>query len=152
VGAANYEIRIKGRVSDSLLSAFEGLAVTTEPVETIVYGPLADQEAVHRLLIKLESLGLEVVEFRFGSLPPGGHHGVAGRTSDPEGVPSRPHERISRTSAAAVALVARVSYVWRRGWRNHPLRVMRSVVRPAAWERDRMDGSTGGRDASAEAG
>jgi hypothetical protein len=64
VGAANYEIRIKGRVSDSLLSAFEGLAVTTEPVETIVYGPLADQEAVHQLLIKMESLGLEVVEFR----------------------------------------------------------------------------------------
>ena len=64
MGAANYEIRIKGRVSDSLLPAFEGLAVTTEPVETIVYGPLADQEAVHRLLIKLESLGLEVVEFR----------------------------------------------------------------------------------------
>jgi hypothetical protein len=64
VGTANYEIRIKGRVSDSLLSAFEGLAVTTEPVETIVYGPLADQEAVHRLLIKMESLGLEVVEFR----------------------------------------------------------------------------------------
>jgi hypothetical protein len=64
VGAANYEIRIKGRVSDSLLSAFEGLAVTTEPVETIVYGPLDDQEAVHQLLIKMESLGLEVVEFR----------------------------------------------------------------------------------------
>jgi hypothetical protein len=64
VGAANYEIRIKGRVSDSLLSAFEGLAVTTEPVETIVYGPLADQDAIHRLLLKLESLGLEVVEFR----------------------------------------------------------------------------------------
>jgi hypothetical protein len=64
VGAANYEIRIKGRLSDSLLSAFEGLAVTTEPVETIVYGPLADQEAVHRLLIKLESLGLEVIELR----------------------------------------------------------------------------------------
>jgi hypothetical protein len=64
VGAANYEIRIKGRISESLLPAFEGLAVTTEPVETIVYGPIADQEAVHRLLIKLESLGLEVVEFR----------------------------------------------------------------------------------------
>ena len=61
---ANYEIWIKGRVSDSLLSAFEGLAVTTEPVETIVYGPLADQDAVHQLLIRLESLGLEVVEFR----------------------------------------------------------------------------------------
>jgi hypothetical protein len=64
MGAANYEIRIKGRLSESLLPAFEGLTVTTEPVETIVYGPIADQEAVHKLLIKLESLGLEVVEFR----------------------------------------------------------------------------------------
>ena len=78
--AANYEIRIKGRVNDSQLSAFEGLDVTTEPVETIVYGPLADQEAVHRLLIRLESLGLEVVEFR--RLP-----GAAG---DPGGAPPSP--------------------------------------------------------------
>ena len=80
MSAANYEIRIKGRVSDSLLPAFEGLAVTTEPVETIVYGPIADQEAVHRLLIRLESLGLEVVEFR--RLP-----GAAG---DPGGAPPSP--------------------------------------------------------------
>jgi hypothetical protein len=64
VEAANYEIRIKGRLHDSLLPVFEGLAVTTEPVETIVYGPIADQEALHNLLIKLQSLGLEVVEFR----------------------------------------------------------------------------------------
>ena len=78
--AANYEIRIKGRVNDSQLSAFEGLDVTTEPVETIVYGPLTDQEAVHRLLIRLESLGLEVVEFR--RLP-----GAAG---DPGGAPPSP--------------------------------------------------------------
>ena len=75
MGAANYEIRIKGRVSDAVLSAFEGLDVTTEPVETIVYGPLADQEAVHRLLIKLESLGLEIVEFR--RLPGAGDPGAA---------------------------------------------------------------------------
>jgi hypothetical protein len=37
VAAATYEIRIKGRVSDSLLPAFEGMEVTTEPVETIVF-------------------------------------------------------------------------------------------------------------------
>lgn len=78
--AANYEIRIKGRVNDSQLSAFEGLAVTAEPVETIVYGPLADQEAVHRLLIRLESLGLEVVEFR--RLP--------GEAGDPGAAPPSP--------------------------------------------------------------
>jgi hypothetical protein len=80
MGAANYEIRIKGRISESLLPAFEGLAVTTEPVETIVYGPIADQEAVHKLLIKLESLGLEVVEFR--RLP--GDPGDPGAASPPQ--------------------------------------------------------------------
>ena len=35
MAAANYEIRIKGRISDSLLPVFEGLAVTTEPVPPI---------------------------------------------------------------------------------------------------------------------
>jgi malate/lactate dehydrogenase len=64
VGAANYEIRIKGRISESLLPAFEGLTVTTEPVETILHGPVPDQEALHELLSKIQSLGLEVVELR----------------------------------------------------------------------------------------
>ncbi|HZD69490.1 MAG TPA: hypothetical protein VFA45_11430 [Actinomycetes bacterium] len=72
MGAANYEIRIKGRVGDSLLSAFEGLAVTVEPVETVVYGPIPDQNTLHELLTKLQSLGLEVVELR--RLPRGGGH------------------------------------------------------------------------------
>jgi hypothetical protein len=62
--AANYEIRIKGRVGESVLLAFEGLSATTEPVETILYGPVRDQEALHELLTRLQSLGLEVVEFR----------------------------------------------------------------------------------------
>jgi hypothetical protein len=62
--AAYYEIRIKGRVGDSLLVAFEGLSVTTEPVETILHGSVPDQEALHELLAKLQSLGLEVVELR----------------------------------------------------------------------------------------
>jgi hypothetical protein len=62
--AAYYEIRIKGRLGDSLLLAFEGLTVTTEPVETVLHGPVPDQEALHELLTKIQSLGLEVVEFR----------------------------------------------------------------------------------------
>lgn len=75
--AVDYEIRIKGRVSDSQLLAFEGMNVTVEPVETVVYGPLADQEAVHRLMAKLQSLGLEIVELR--RLP--GHSGEEGKAS-----------------------------------------------------------------------
>jgi hypothetical protein len=61
---ADYEIRIKGRVGDAVLLAFEGLTVTTEPVETVLYGPVPDQEALHGLLAKIQSLGLEVVELR----------------------------------------------------------------------------------------
>jgi hypothetical protein len=60
----NYEIRIKGRVGDSVLEAFEGLTATIEPVETILHGPIADQQALHELLAELQSLGLELVEFR----------------------------------------------------------------------------------------
>ena len=40
------------------------MTVTVEPVETVVYGPLADQEAVHALMVKLQTLGLEIVELR----------------------------------------------------------------------------------------
>jgi hypothetical protein len=80
VAEANYEIRIKGRLSDALLPAFEGMAVTTEPAETTVYGALADQASVRELLAKLESLGLEVVEFR--RLPePGDDPGAAASAS-----------------------------------------------------------------------
>jgi hypothetical protein len=62
--ADNYEIRIKGRVGDSVLEAFEGLTATIEPVETILHGPIADQQALHELLAELQSLGLELIEFR----------------------------------------------------------------------------------------
>jgi hypothetical protein len=63
-GAGDYEIRIKGRLSDSLLAAFEGLTATVEPVETVLYGPVEDQSTLHGLLDRIRSLGLELVEIR----------------------------------------------------------------------------------------
>ena len=60
----DYEIRIKGRLSDSLLAAFEGLTATVEPVETLLYGPVEDQSTLHGLLDRIQSLGLELVEIR----------------------------------------------------------------------------------------
>jgi hypothetical protein len=36
----DYEIRIKGRLSDSLLAAFEGLTTTVQPVATVLHGPV----------------------------------------------------------------------------------------------------------------
>jgi hypothetical protein len=63
-GGGDYEIRIKGRLSDSLLAAFEGLTATVEPVETLLYGPVEDQSTLHGLLDRIQSLGLELVEIR----------------------------------------------------------------------------------------
>ena len=67
-GGGSYEIRIKGRLSDSLLAAFEGLSATVEPVETVLQGPVEDQSSLHGLLDRIQSLGLELVEIR--RLPP----------------------------------------------------------------------------------
>ena len=63
-GGGSYEIRIKGRLSDSLVAAFDGLTATVEPVETVLHGPLQDQSSLHRLLDRIQSLGLELVEIR----------------------------------------------------------------------------------------
>jgi hypothetical protein len=64
VAAPEYEIRIRGRLSKSALLAFENLTATTKPATTILSGTIPNQEALHKLLGKLQALGLEVVELR----------------------------------------------------------------------------------------
>jgi hypothetical protein len=61
---ASYEIRVRGRVTESLLPHFEGLSARVEPVETVLFGKVQDQAALHGLLDRIESLGLELVEVR----------------------------------------------------------------------------------------
>jgi hypothetical protein len=63
-GGGSYEIRIKGRLSDSALAAFEGLTATVQPVETVLHGPVQDQSSLHDLLDRIQSLGLELIEIR----------------------------------------------------------------------------------------
>jgi hypothetical protein len=38
LAGGDYEIRIKGRLSDSQLAPSEGLTTTVQPVETVLYG------------------------------------------------------------------------------------------------------------------
>jgi hypothetical protein len=64
VEAHKFEIRIKGRVSEATLSAFEGLHYSVQPIETVLTGPVPDQAALHGLLERIQSLGLELVEVR----------------------------------------------------------------------------------------
>jgi hypothetical protein len=67
----SYEIRVKGRLSKSLLAAFEGMRASVEPVETVLHGPVQDQAALYGLLNQIQSLGLELVEVRRLPDPPG---------------------------------------------------------------------------------
>ena len=62
----SYELRIQGRLSRTLINEFEelSLAASTDPVETILAGPVRDQAELHGLIRRIEALGLELVEVR----------------------------------------------------------------------------------------
>jgi hypothetical protein len=62
----DYEVRIRGRLSSTLIHEFEELSLgaSIEPVETVLAGPVEDQAALHGLIRRIEALGLELVEIR----------------------------------------------------------------------------------------
>ena len=62
--AASYEIRIRGRVTEPLLSSFENMSSKLEPVETVLSGWSRDDDEVHGILDRIQALGLELVEVR----------------------------------------------------------------------------------------
>jgi hypothetical protein len=64
VPSSFYEIRVAGILPPEALLDFERLTASVEPVETILHGPLKDQAALHGLLARLETFGLQVLEVR----------------------------------------------------------------------------------------
>ena len=59
-----YEIHIRGFLSDGLLSAFPELHARLRNHETVLVGALPDQAALHGVIGRIESLGLELLEVR----------------------------------------------------------------------------------------
>ena len=59
-----YEIRIRGRLGETIRSAFPGLRVRGDGDDTLLTGMLADQAALYGVLAEAESLGLELIEVR----------------------------------------------------------------------------------------
>ena len=57
-----YTIRVSGRLSDALLSAFPTLHGQTLPIQTVLRGELPDQSALQGVLNQLDELGIEIVE------------------------------------------------------------------------------------------
>jgi hypothetical protein len=61
---SSYEIRIRGRLSRTVLEGFEGMESELGPVETLLHGSVRDQSELHGLLDRIQALGLELVEVR----------------------------------------------------------------------------------------
>jgi hypothetical protein len=61
-----YEIRVRGPLTPTLRSEFAQLDLTssTAPVDTMLEGALDDGAALHGVLRRIESYGLELVEVR----------------------------------------------------------------------------------------
>lgn len=67
----DYEFRVTGLVPQSTLIEIEGMRVVTttdptpsQPAQTVIRGPVADQAALHGIMNRLQSVGLELIEVR----------------------------------------------------------------------------------------
>jgi hypothetical protein len=57
-----YHIRVKGQLSPQWSEWFDGMTVAPdESGDTTISGPVADQPALHALLVKVRDLGLTLV-------------------------------------------------------------------------------------------
>jgi hypothetical protein len=64
VAPASYEIRIKGELRPPVLAFFGDFAAATRAPETVLSGALSDQNALHRVLGRIQALGLELIAVR----------------------------------------------------------------------------------------
>jgi hypothetical protein len=60
----SYEIRIKGRLGKPMVASFGDFTASVKSPETILSGAIPDQRALHVLLERIGSLGLELLEVR----------------------------------------------------------------------------------------
>jgi hypothetical protein len=56
-----YRIKLKGRLDHKWSDWFEQMAISTEGDQTILAGPVADQAALHGLLIRIRDLNLTLL-------------------------------------------------------------------------------------------
>jgi hypothetical protein len=65
-----YQIRVKGHLSDGWADWFEGLTIRQEKDgSTVLTGPIADQAALHGLLVRIRNLCLPLVSVNHVARP-----------------------------------------------------------------------------------
>ena len=60
--STHYEITVRGRLSDTLLEAFDGLTAAPAGADTVIRGQIVDQSALYGVLERIASLGLELLD------------------------------------------------------------------------------------------
>jgi hypothetical protein len=60
----NYQITVRGRIGPALVDAFDGMTVSVAGADTLLRGQVVDQSALHGVLERIESLGLELLDVR----------------------------------------------------------------------------------------
>jgi len=68
-----YEIRIKGRLGATALSAFPSMVVECRDGNTVLTGVLEDRAALYGVIAQIEALGLDLLEVRCVRGPPTSH-------------------------------------------------------------------------------
>jgi hypothetical protein len=61
---SSYEITVRGRLTDTMLTAFDGLGASPAAADTVLRGEIVDQAALFGVLERIESLGLELLDVR----------------------------------------------------------------------------------------
>ncbi len=63
-----YQIRVKGQLDPQWAEWFDGMTIKPEPDgDTFISGPVADQPALHALLVKIRDMGLTLVSMESSS-------------------------------------------------------------------------------------
>ncbi len=60
-GPADYRIKLKGCIDNKWSDWFEKMAISSEGEETVLTGQVADQAALHGLLIRIRDLNLTLL-------------------------------------------------------------------------------------------
>lgn len=61
-----YQFRIKGHLNQQWMNWFEGLTIAwEEDGNTLLYGPVVDQPALHGILKKIRDLGIPLISVNF---------------------------------------------------------------------------------------
>ena len=61
---AQYEISVEGILDQRWTAWFEGLHLKSEGSQTVIWGSLPDQPALHGVLVKVRDLGLCLISVR----------------------------------------------------------------------------------------